>query len=60
MTLEERLYEAGVMYEHVRPEVRAKARHEINSCEAAYRDLERRVGRLLRSLERNLMTEDER
>jgi hypothetical protein len=53
----ELLYEAGLLYEWVRPEKREAALRSIESAQGALADLERRLQRLVGWLERNRAAE---
>jgi hypothetical protein len=57
MDIYERLYEAGMMYQRVRPEKRETALRSIEIAEGALRDLEGRVGTLVSWLERHQVEE---
>lgn len=59
MTIEERLYECGLMYARIHPVKREAARRELDSIEEALADLNRRVDRWMQAAERNAVEDGE-
>lgn len=59
MTIEERLYECGVMYARIRADKQAAALRALDSIEGALADLNRRVDRWMQAAERDAVQDGE-